>query len=55
MEKQMKLYEDISIVGERKPEPEPEIRVIKNTYLSAMGLVKEEVIMKTWILPVKPL
>jgi hypothetical protein len=50
MEKQLKLTNkkgQIVIMGERKPE----IKVIRNTFMTAFGLVKEEVTKKTWFIP----
>lgn len=47
MEKQSKLsYEEDFFQGKL-----PEVKVVKNTYMSAGALIREIVIKKTWIIP----
>lgn len=44
MEQQRKLFE-------KEFSPEPEVRIVRNTFMTAGGLVREEVIRKTWFIP----
>jgi len=54
MEKQAKLYEadELALIGEAfKVTVKPKVIVNTNTYMTSEGLVKEQVIKKTWLIP----
>lgn len=48
MEKQHKLFDEQGKIVIVKKEREPEIKIIKNTYSTAWGLVQEILIRKTY-------
>jgi hypothetical protein len=50
MERQVKLITEEADLYEGV---KPEVRVVKNTYMSAGALIREIVIKKTWIVPTK--
>lgn len=51
MDKQTKLFSNV--LWDDEEEAEPEIRVVKNVYLMANAMVKEIVIKKTYIKPLR--
>lgn len=56
MEKQAKLIEldEVMLIGEAFKVPvKPKILVNTNTYMTSEGLVREQVIRKTWLIPTK--
>lgn len=50
MEKQVKLVDEIS-KDQVVEMPEPEIKIVRNTFMITGAMVKEEIIRKTWIIP----
>lgn len=55
MEKQRRLfqYEDHSEDSEIFEGKKPEIKIVKNTFMSAGAMIREIIIRKTWIIPTK--
>ena len=58
MEKQRRLFhpnEESYENSELFQGKEPEIKIVKNTFMSAGGMVREVTIKKTWLIPIKQL